>query len=85
MICDDTICFRNRKSALNFGAASGREFAIFFSGESSYFVFKDGSSELVKKSAAEDRALFEFNCTHPNGELYAIKFKDIKWNILDFS
>lgn len=84
-IHDDLICFRNKISAKNFGSESGLEFAIFFDGDSSYFAFKDGNFRLAKKSAKKDRLLFEADVKRPNGELYCLKYKDIEWNILDFS
>lgn len=79
------ICFRNKDSRKNFGETTGKEFAVYFENNSSYFVYRDGSTKLMKENATEDRKLFENNAKNPAGELYVIEFEDIKWNLLDFS
>lgn len=84
MIHDDLICFRNKNPARNFGA-SGKEFAVFFYENCSYFVYKDRTFALCKKDATKDRELFSNSAKDPDGELYVIRLKDINWNILDFT
>ena len=86
MIDPDAICFQNRDSYRNFLNKSGREFAMTFIGGLPHIVFKNGNTKLCEsENPLQDFKMFTLSAAQPNGELIAKKFKDIKWNMLDFA
>lgn len=59
MINSSDIYYQNSIPEKNIAKKSGKEFCIFFQKDKVYMLFKDGSSELIKKNAPNDQALME--------------------------
>ncbi len=77
----DPECFiyRHTDSRENFGSVSGREFGIYFENNTSYIVYKSGEMDLMYENDPNKKLM------ETAADIIKIKFKDIQWNILDFT